>query len=299
MNIDSVQIECFLSAAKHLNFSKAAAFLYISQPVLSRRISKLEEELGFRLFIRCGKGLLLTQEGEILKEFFEKTSKEFSVVMGKLSGENKRARKQIRIGVCEGIDLSKYIRVILNELKKCGLNVEVIFNSGPVESLLESFKNGYYDLVIMLKVTIVNYIKYGVISGIKIKDFINVNKCVIYSIHNPVSAKKFPCIEDFRGQTLFCLKKEHVPQKVLSNEDLFNKHKMKPEVKFLPNMDSIYMALQIGGGFSVFDNHERILNSEDILHFDLDEKQHISFVCEQNCDKYISDFIDFCTGLGF
>ena len=74
---------------------------------------------------------------------------------------------------------------------------------------------------------------------------------------------------------------------------------MKPEVKFLPNMDSIYMALQIGGGFSVFDNHERILNSEDILHFDLDEKQHISFVCEQNCDKYISDFIDFCTGLGF
>ena len=79
MNIDSVQIECFLSAAKHLNFSKAAAFLYISQPVLSRRISKLEEELGFRLFIRCGKGLLLTQEGEILKEFFEKNGSDIPI----------------------------------------------------------------------------------------------------------------------------------------------------------------------------------------------------------------------------
>ena len=48
MNIDSVQIECFLSAAKHLNFSKAAAFLYISQPVLSRRISKLYQRPGIR-----------------------------------------------------------------------------------------------------------------------------------------------------------------------------------------------------------------------------------------------------------
>ena len=45
MQIDSVQIECFLAAAKHLNFSKAAEHLYISQPVLSRRIARLEKEL--------------------------------------------------------------------------------------------------------------------------------------------------------------------------------------------------------------------------------------------------------------
>ena len=46
MNIDSIQIECFLTAAKYMNFSKAAAELYITQPVLSRRISKLESEIG-------------------------------------------------------------------------------------------------------------------------------------------------------------------------------------------------------------------------------------------------------------
>ena len=299
MTFDSVQIECFLSAAKHLNFSKAADFLYISQPVLSRRISKLEQELGVKLFNRTSRGLELTDEGKMFEEFFLRTTKEFNALIEKVNKNSDIAKRRIRIGVCEGIDLSKYIRVILSEFKKEKNNIEVEFDSGPVETLLESFKYGYYDLVIMLKVTIENYVKNSVVCDVEIKDFINVNKCVVYSEHNPVSKNKNPKLEDFSGQTLLCLKKEHVPQRVLSHGDLFEKHKMSPNVRFLPNMDSIYMALQIGDGFSVFDNHERILNSDDILHFDLEETQYISFVCHETQPKFIADFVSFCLDVKF
>ena len=42
------QIECFLEAAKTLNFTEAASRLYISQQGLSRQIASLEKELELR-----------------------------------------------------------------------------------------------------------------------------------------------------------------------------------------------------------------------------------------------------------
>ena len=60
------QIEVFLCAAKHQNISKAAAELYISQPALSKTISRLEKEFGSPLFSRTNRGVVLTDEGKEL-----------------------------------------------------------------------------------------------------------------------------------------------------------------------------------------------------------------------------------------
>ncbi|MBP5166079.1 MAG: LysR family transcriptional regulator, partial [Oscillospiraceae bacterium] len=68
------QIEVFLSAAKHQNISKAAAELYISQPALSKTISKIEKDFGSPLFSRTNRGVTLTDEG---KELYSRLDFEF------------------------------------------------------------------------------------------------------------------------------------------------------------------------------------------------------------------------------
>ncbi len=50
------------------NISNAAKKLYISQPAVSKAISKLESNLEISLFTRSSRGVKLTQEGEILFE---------------------------------------------------------------------------------------------------------------------------------------------------------------------------------------------------------------------------------------
>lgn len=58
----------FFVCAEHLNISKAAAVLGISQPSLSMQIKNLEEQLGTSLFLRNGKSISLTAKGrELLK----------------------------------------------------------------------------------------------------------------------------------------------------------------------------------------------------------------------------------------
>ena len=50
----------FLSAARHLSFTRAAADLCVTQGAVSHRIRQLEEALGFPLFHRFPRRLALT-----------------------------------------------------------------------------------------------------------------------------------------------------------------------------------------------------------------------------------------------
>ena len=56
----------FVTVAELGTVSKAALRLHVAQPALSRQISDLELEFGFKLFDRVGRRLLLTGEGEQL-----------------------------------------------------------------------------------------------------------------------------------------------------------------------------------------------------------------------------------------
>ena len=61
--MNTIQLECFIAVAEHLNFSRASEALRITQPAVSHQIQSLEEELNVKLFKRTSKGVSLTQEG--------------------------------------------------------------------------------------------------------------------------------------------------------------------------------------------------------------------------------------------
>ncbi len=58
----------FEAAARHLNFTRAAEELYVTQAAVSKRIQNLETVLGIPLFQRNGRTLSLTEEGEALSK---------------------------------------------------------------------------------------------------------------------------------------------------------------------------------------------------------------------------------------
>ncbi|MGG1552219.1 LysR family transcriptional regulator [Paenibacillus ferrarius] len=58
-------LEVFAVVVEQVSLNKASQILNLSQPALSRKIMKLEEELGAQLFVRKGKRLELTKAGEL------------------------------------------------------------------------------------------------------------------------------------------------------------------------------------------------------------------------------------------
>ncbi|KIL41226.1 LysR family transcriptional regulator [Gordoniibacillus kamchatkensis] len=61
-------LDIFATVVEQESLNKASALLNLSQPALSRKIMKLEEELGVQLFERRGKRLALTRAGELCYE---------------------------------------------------------------------------------------------------------------------------------------------------------------------------------------------------------------------------------------
>lgn len=63
MIYDLNQLMLFYEVATLESVSKAASKLHISQPAVSQTIKKMEDEVGFSLFVRTNKGVKLTNEG--------------------------------------------------------------------------------------------------------------------------------------------------------------------------------------------------------------------------------------------
>ena len=59
-------LHCFESAARHQSYSAAAEELFVSQAAISQQMRTLETGLNVKLFVRHGRQMLLTQNGESL-----------------------------------------------------------------------------------------------------------------------------------------------------------------------------------------------------------------------------------------
>ena len=70
MNIQ--QLTYIVEIAKCNSISRAAEYLFVSQPALSQQIRNLEKELGYCVFRRTRKGLELTEKGNL---FYQKAQK--------------------------------------------------------------------------------------------------------------------------------------------------------------------------------------------------------------------------------
>ena len=66
--LDWDRVRVFRGVAQAGSFTRAADSLGLSQSAISRQIGALEEELGMPLFHRHARGLVLTEQGELLLE---------------------------------------------------------------------------------------------------------------------------------------------------------------------------------------------------------------------------------------
>lgn len=122
--MDWDKLRIFHAVAEAGSFTHAGEVLNLSQSAVSRQISTLEESLGVSLFHRHARGLLLTEQGELLQKAAKEIFGKLSMIEGQLLDSKQLPEGPLRITTTEFIG-STWLSPRLKELNERHPNIQL------------------------------------------------------------------------------------------------------------------------------------------------------------------------------
>ena len=147
--MNTKQIDYCIELARTLNFSRAADHMFVSQPTLSYQIRLLEQEVGFPIFDRNGKGASLTPAGAQFITYLSNMRQELQRAIEQ--GQNFSAKYQDNITISLMVRQAVYFlpeAMRLFEEKEPGVQITPVFQ---YENGMESFLKNESDILFSLK----------------------------------------------------------------------------------------------------------------------------------------------------
>ena len=188
------QIDYCIELAHTLNFSRAAENLFVSQPTFSYQIKQMEEEIGFTIFERSGKGAVLTPAGAQFISFLSGMRDDLKRAIEQ--GQNFSARYQDSISVSLMVRQAVFfLPEAMRLFAETNPDVQIL----PVfqyEYGVESFLRNETDVLFALKEQTKQ------IPGISVHDLFESRIYLIADRNDPLADKNMICEEDLFGRTL-------------------------------------------------------------------------------------------------
>lgn len=145
------QLRYFLTVLDEGSFSAAAARHRVTQQAVSKSISRLEQELGARLFLRDGNSLTLTPAGQLVAghaQVMDAESRQLDRHLGELLGN---APPHLRVGA--GPTAARHlVAETVQRLLRENPNIHVAVSSGTTHSMAPQLKRGELDAFVSVLV---------------------------------------------------------------------------------------------------------------------------------------------------
>ena len=142
-------LKYFLTTVREGNITKAAKYLNLTQPNLSRQINILERDIGHKLFERKHNNIELTPEGILLKkraeeiiDMIEKTRAEFNFTDELIAGD-------IFIGAGETWAMS-LIAAVMKDIQQDYPHIRYNIYSGNFNDITEKLDKGLLDFGVLI-----------------------------------------------------------------------------------------------------------------------------------------------------
>ena len=146
-NINFNSLKIFYEVASSKSFLEASNKLYVSQPAISKSMSKLEEDLNVTLFFRANKGIVLTQSGEILYNYLKEASDLLFSCNRALMAVNDVEESNIVIGVQSHI-VRNYLMNKVDSFKARHPKIKIELIDMSTNQMMEQLEARKLDFVI-------------------------------------------------------------------------------------------------------------------------------------------------------
>lgn len=140
----------FCAVAECESISRAAEMNYISQPAISKAITKMEESLGTQLFVRNHRGVTLTDEGKLL---YEQLKTAFDIIRegeDKLRRINELGIGRLRLGASAILCKHMLLPYLKGFIEK-NPHVKITVDCQSSSKLIKQLADGRIDIALMVK----------------------------------------------------------------------------------------------------------------------------------------------------
>ncbi len=246
--LNESEIRCFLNLTETLSFTETARNLYMTQQSVSKYIAKMEEDLGFQLFIRTHHYVALTKAGENFRAFFSQCAEQFSDVMEQTRQYYHSMYGTLRFGYLEWLDITRPIGQAMKQLQESNPELHFVGERHPQYELNVMFAQRKLDLII----TYQEFAPKG--PGLRHKKIMETPLVLLVSGENPTAKNEAATVNDFRTEPFI---KAAASAESLSESKARAMRQCKElgftpsELIISPNLESAYMATEFGQGVLV------------------------------------------------
>lgn len=261
-----IQLTYVLRAAQLHSISLAATQLHVSQPSVSVQITRLEQELGFRIFNRDRKaGLTITRSGATFLDGMTRIQQDYQALLRRCA-EQSGGCSAARIGFFSAWDLSGLLPEIrarvIEQCPECTLQLEAY----SFRELIEQLENGNLDAILSVRTAV------PVTSGLDVMLVGQTRAVLVYAAAHPLCVPGCPSLADFHRDTFFVLPSEECPYSTDSNQSYFLSQMMQPRIEVVPNLETMLARIAEGDGYGVFDSISRCLQFDGLAYLPLDSE---------------------------
>jgi len=150
--LDLDQLQTFCSIADCSSFTQAAKRVHKTQSAVSMQIKRLEERLGKSLFLREGRSISLTSEGEALYSRARQMLRINAQIIDLFSKDGDLVGN-IRFGVPDDYAV-RMLPIILSSFQRTHPKISVDVKCMSSEDLLEGMQEGRFDLIVFSQGTL-------------------------------------------------------------------------------------------------------------------------------------------------
>lgn len=188
------QIDYCIELARTQSFSRGSENMYVSQPTFSYQIKLLEEEVGFDIFERNGKGATLTPAGQQFVSFLSNMRDDMKRAIEQ--GQNFSAKYRDNISISLMVRQAVYFlpeAIRIFEEKQSHVQITPKFQ---YEGGMDSFLKNEADILFTLK----EHTKQ--LAGTTVHELFKSHIYLITDKSDPLASKNIITDEDIYGRTL-------------------------------------------------------------------------------------------------
>ncbi len=136
------------TTAELKSFSRAAEVCHVTQPTLSNGVSKLEEELGGRIFTRTTRTVNVTPFGEMLLPMMASVLRLEAMIFQSAQQFSKPETVVLKVGMSPLVS-TKFITPLINSFKTQNSKHDILLIEENLSVLDEKLKNRELDLILV------------------------------------------------------------------------------------------------------------------------------------------------------